>query len=163
MNKDKNENPSQDTALVLDQKAIAGVTKYFASVTKVTLLGTDYTPAALTAKLQSEIDALNALASGKAQMKQQVATTREVRKIMRAFRAALRKYILGAYGPTAVQMLEDFGMKAPKNTGPKTAEAKAVAAAKSAATKKAKKDALAKLASSSPAAPAATVSTTPSK
>src|ERR1700681_4519283 len=102
------------TALALDQKAIAGVTKYFANVGKLTLLGTDYTPATLTAKLQVEIDALHALDAGKAQLKQQVATTQGVRGSMRALRAALRKYILGAYGATAVQMLEDFGMPVPK-------------------------------------------------
>jgi hypothetical protein len=156
MNQQKD--PNKVTAAALDTKAIAGVEKYFANATKVTLLGTDFTPATLVAKLQSEIDALVALDAIKAQAKQKVADTRIVRTQMRALRAALKKYILGAYGAEAVQMLEDFGMTVPKNIGKRTAAEKAASVAKADATRKAKKDALERVASGS-----ASASTTPAK
>ena len=155
--------PNKKTALGLDQKAIAAVGKYFANVTKVTLLGTDYTAPTLMGAFQAEVDAVNALDAGQAQMKQQVATTLGVRVKTRALRAALRKFILGAYGATAVQMLEDFGMSLPKNTGPKTAEAKAKAAAKAKATREARKAALLAVKNGHAAQAVASVSTTPAK
>jgi hypothetical protein len=159
----KDSNPNQNTAVVLDQKAIAGTKKYLANVAKVTLMGTDYTPATLAAKLQSEVDAINALDSAKAEVSQQVVSVRGVRKELRAFRAALKKYLLSAYtGATLVQVLEEFGMTMPKNAGPQTVEAKAKASAKAQATRKAKEQALARVTVTEPAANAATVSTTPS-
>jgi hypothetical protein len=129
----------------------------------VTVAGTDYTPTTLKAKLQSEIDAVNALDALKAQCKQSVATTKGVRMQMRSFRASLKKFILGTFGQNAVQVLEDFGMSVPKNLGPRTAEAKAESQKKAKATRAAKKKALEGVASASAAAQAAAVGVTPSK
>ncbi|HEY2513973.1 MAG TPA: hypothetical protein VGI39_24065 [Polyangiaceae bacterium] len=134
--------PNQNTARVMDQKIIRGVAKHFAKVTTVTLAGTSYTPAALTAVLQAEIDANTALDQNRAQMKEQVEVAREARAKARAVRKAIRAYVLGTSGANAVQLLEDFGISPPKTPGAKTAEAKARAAAKGTATKKAKAAAL---------------------
>jgi hypothetical protein len=130
--------PNKNTALATNQKAILGVDKHFAKVKTLTFAGASYTPASLKALLQDEIDANNALDGSRAQMKEQVATIRSVRVKARTARKGLRAYILGTAGASAVQMLEDFGMVPPKPTGPKTAEAKAQAAAKGAATRKAR-------------------------
>ena len=151
MNSQKKEtDPNRVTAVVIDQKIIAGVDKYLSTIAKLTVGGTDFTPATLKAKLQSEIDAETALDALKAQCKQVVANTKAVRKQLRALRASLKKYILGSYGAEAVQMLADFGMNVPKNVGPRTVEAKAESHKKAAITRAAKEKALASVSSASP-------------
>jgi hypothetical protein len=164
VNKNNNtDKPNKTTAKELDQMAIAGIKKYFANVPKITLGGTDYSAATLTAVLQAEIDALLALGTSKSQLRQQVADTQTIRVSTRAVRALLRKYILATYGNKALAMLGDFGMKEPKNVGKRTAEVKAKASAKARATREAKKNAL-KNATSQPATPvAASVGTTSAK
>ena len=134
-----NDVPNKNTALATNQKAILGVGKHFAKVKTLTLAGTSYTPVALKALFQAEIDANNALDQSRAQMTEQVASTVAVRAKALAARKGLRAYILGNYGAKAVQVLEDFGMSPPKAPGPKTVEAKAQAKAKAAATRKARK------------------------
>ena len=153
--------PNKATATDLDVTIIAGITKYFASVSKLTFLGTDYTPATLTSAIQAEIDALKALVEARSQLKQKVADTRVVRKNTRALREAIRKYILSAYGAASTEVLETFGFKAPKPRGPQGTKAKAEAVAKALATKEAKKEALDKIASGQ--ASAASAGTTPPK
>ena len=149
------EKSNKATAVDVDSMIITGIAKYLANATSVAFLGTSYSAATLTARFQGEIDALNAIDSAKAQLKQQVANAKGSRTSMRALRAALKKYILSAYGTNAVQVLEDFGMKAPKAPGPKTEEAKAKATAKAAATRKARKEALKNALVAAPAANAA--------
>jgi hypothetical protein len=154
--------PNQTVSAVADQKAMAGVDKYLANAGQVSLQGKSYTPAAIKAVLQSEIDTNKAVDLARASVKQQVADARPVRASARSMRSALRKYLLSAYGASAVQVLEDFGFKLPKPTGPQTAEARAEAQKKAKATRKAKKDALAKVAATLEAQ-TVPVSTTPQK
>ena len=142
MTKTHTTQPNKTTAKDLDLTAIAGIKKYLASVTKITLANTDYSATSLMGALQAEVDAIMVVDAGKAQLMQQVAETGKVRVKTRALRALLRKYILTTYGTEALQMLGDFGMTAPKNTGPRTALAKAKASAKTVATRLAKKNAL---------------------
>jgi hypothetical protein len=130
--------PNKNTALALDQKAIQGVNKYFAKAKTLTVAGTSYTPAALKAVLQAEIDAIKALDAAMAQIKQLVAETRAARLEATATRKGLRAHVLGNYGASAVQMLGDFGMAAPKSTGKKTAQVKAEAVTKAKATREAR-------------------------
>ena len=129
-------NISKANAHALDQKAIAGVDKYFAKVKTLTLAGTTYTPSTLKATLQAEIDANTSLDDLRAQFKQQAASTRTARAKARAARKALKAYVLGVYGADAVQMLEDFGMT--KSQGTLSVKAKADAVAKAQATRKAR-------------------------
>ena len=133
---------SKTTSVALDRAAIAGVDQYFASVGKLTIAGTDYTPATLKAVLEAEIDAEEALDRSRAAVSQQVAKARTVRKSARTMRSALRKYILGTYGADAVQMLKDFGMKVPAVPGQMPVVTKAEAVVKATATKKAREEAL---------------------
>ncbi len=152
--------PNHRTALVLDQMIIAGVDTYFAKVKTLTLAGTVYTPKALKAVLQTEIDATNSLGSAKAQMRQHVATANAARAKALDARKELRAYILGNFGATAVAMLQDFGMNVPKPVGRKTAAVKAEAASKAKATRKALKEAEESVTKTpAPAAPAAAAHT----
>jgi hypothetical protein len=126
------------TALVLDKKGIAGVDKYFASVSSLTLAGTSLTPAALKAVFQSDIDATASVDALRAQYKQQVVNARAARKAMRDVRRKLKAFLLGNYGAEAVAMLEDFGIPVPKALGLKTVQSKAKAVANAKATRKAR-------------------------
>jgi hypothetical protein len=129
--------PNKNTALVIDTKVIEAVDKYLAKVTSLTVAGTSYTPTSLKAVLQTEIDAIKALDSMRAQVKQQVAATGEARVSARVLRKGLRQYILGNYGEKALSMLDDFGM-APKAKSTPTVHAKAEAVDKALATREAR-------------------------
>jgi hypothetical protein len=131
--------PDKNTAQALDQKAIQGVTKYFAKVKNMTIAGTVYTPVALKAVFQAEIDAITALDTSEAQFKQQAADTRTARAKAIVVRAGLRAYILATYGAAAVQVLGDFGMVVPKPLGKRSAQVKADAVTKAQATREARK------------------------
>jgi hypothetical protein len=146
--------PSKNTALALNQKAIAGVDTYFAHVKTLTLAGTSYTPKDLQAVLQAEIDADKAVDTVQAQYTQQVVAAKLARSKGRAVRKSLKAYVLANYGATAVQMLKDLGIPVPKPLGPRTAQSKAQAADKATATKKAKKEAVEAVDSPAPPAPA---------
>jgi hypothetical protein len=128
---------NKSTALERDQKALKGVDKYFANVTKVTLLGTDFTPAALKAVFQNDIDVRTALDAIRSQAKQQKLAMVASRAKVNDVRLALKGYILSTYGKDAVQMLEDLGIAAPK-TGKPSVPTKAQALVKAAATRKAR-------------------------
>jgi hypothetical protein len=131
--------PTKNGALALNQKVIQGVEKHFAKVKNVTFGGATYTPAALKATLQAEIDGNEALEVSQAQVKEQVAAIRPVRAKARSVRNTLRSYILATYGTAAVQMLTECGMNAPKPPGGKrTTEEKAAAAAQATVTRKAR-------------------------
>jgi hypothetical protein len=127
--------PNKNTALALDQKAVAGVDKYFATVGTLTIAGTSYTPAALKAVFQADIDATVATDTGKAQQKQQVAVQKAARAKAQAARKALKAHILGNFGPAAITMLEDFGIPVPKPAGKKTVASKAKGVANAKATR----------------------------
>jgi hypothetical protein len=156
-----NTKPNQTVSVVRDTKAIAGVDKYLGNAQSVQLQGQSYATSAIKSALQGEIDGVQALDLAKAAVKQQAANTRTVRATARSMRAALRQYILSAYGRAATQVFDDFGIPVPKPSGPKSVKSKAQAAEKATATKEAKKAALEKL---PPAGSAAQQqSTTPQK
>jgi hypothetical protein len=129
---------TKNTTLVADQKVLLGIAKYFSTVTTLTVGSVSYTPVTLKAVFQGEVDALNALDSLRAQLKEQVAARRTMRTQVSTVRKALRSYILGTYGAQAVQVLDDFGMTVPKTPGPKTTQTKANAVVKNLATRKAR-------------------------
>jgi len=130
--------PNKNTAQALDQKVIAGVTKYFSKVKSITVAGTTYTSKTLMAVFQADIDASTQVDAIRAQLKQLVASYRTTKANAKALRAELKTYILGNYGKAAVQMLEDFGMSAPKAPGKMTAATRAAAVVKAEATRKAR-------------------------
>jgi hypothetical protein len=135
--------PNKNTVQVLNQKAIEGVDKYLANVKTVTLASTSYTPAAIVAVLQAEIDADKAVDEGRAQFRQQVVAAGLARSKGRAMRQALKTYVLSTFGADAVQTFESFGMQVPKVPGRRSVQSKAQAADKATATRKAQKEAIA--------------------
>ena len=156
---------NKNAAQALDQKAMSGVDKYFAHVKTITLAGTTFTPTALKAVLQAEIDANTSVDETEAQLRQQVVAAKLARAKAQAARAGLKAYVLGTSGADAVQMLKDFGIPVPKPKGTRTVKSKAQSADGSAATRKAKKEAIASLDAPAPAPPALppAASTTPTK
>jgi hypothetical protein len=133
-----NANLSNNDALVLDQKNITATDKYLANIGQMTIAGTIYTALTLKAVFQADIDATNALAASRAQVKQLVATAKAARAKAKTTRAGLRTYILGTAGASALAMLDDFGMKAPQ-IPKKSAAVKAEAAEAAAVTRAEKK------------------------
>jgi hypothetical protein len=129
--------PNNTTALVIDQKVIASVDKYFSNVANVTIGGTSFTPATLKAIFQADADAQKAADAGRAKQKELVMAQRAARKIMRALRAQLRTYLLSNYGSGSASMFEDFGFPAPKKATVKVTT-KAQALEKSKATRAAR-------------------------
>jgi len=130
-------NASKKAAQAADLKAIAGVDKYFSNVGTLTIEGAALTPTQLKAVFQAEIDTVKAADLAHAAFTGQVADAHKARAKAGDLRRALRSYILATFGPTAKQMLEEFGMKvpAPKSTPVKT---KAQAVENAAATRKAR-------------------------
>jgi hypothetical protein len=161
------------TAIALCQKNQAGVTKYLGSLKTIQFAGTPTTATKINAVFQADIDATNALDEAEADIKQQRTAQRAARAAANAERASLKAYILGNYGPQAVQMLEDCGLPVPQKKGPATVASKAAAVAKGKATRaaggakavKAKEAAAAAGTTTAPTGtvPAAAPATTPAK
>jgi hypothetical protein len=105
--------PNKSTALALDQKTNQGVDKYFGSITSLLVAGVNITPEVLKAIFQDDIDQTNALDTLEAQVKQQRSKQKAARKKATGMRQNLRTYILGSYGTSALQMLQDFGFTRP--------------------------------------------------
>jgi hypothetical protein len=122
----------------LDTKAMNGVDKHLASLTSIMIGGTAYTGPALKAVFQADIDAINAADTARTQWKDLLVTAKAARTTAVRARQALKTYLIGLYGPSAVGILEDFGISPPKSPGRKTAKAKALAVDKSAATRAAR-------------------------
>jgi hypothetical protein len=154
--------PNKTTVLALNQKAIEGVDKYLATVKSVTIAGTSYTPAALKATLQAEIDANTAADEGHAQYRQQVVAAKLARSKGRALRKGLKAHVLSTFGADAVQTLQNFGFEVPKTPGRKTAKSKAQSALEAEATRTAHEEANASKDAPSPGAPPANVPPTKS-
>jgi hypothetical protein len=122
--------------VVLAKQLIAGTEKRLTGTTQVPLRGSSFTPAELTAKLQSlvtlrdDVDA--AKATTKAKLAAESADVPPVRTLMRAYVAYLKAVYDGS--PDA---LADFGIF-PKPRAALTVEAKAEAVAKRMATRAAR-------------------------
>ena len=153
--------PNKTTALALNEQAIGGIEKYLAHVKQLTIAGTTFTPADLTAALQAEIDAEKSLVEGKAQYKQQVVAAELARSKGRATRKLIKTYVLSNFGVANVQTLENFGIPVPKPIGARTVQSKAQAADKATATRKARKEAIASIDAPAPEAPSAPGPVTP--
>jgi hypothetical protein len=149
----KRNNLSKTITLEHNQKAIEGVDKYIATAKTVVIAGTSYTPAALKAVLQAEIDGNNAAAEARSQYKQQVVAARVARSKGRAARMGLKAWVFTNHGADAVQVYEAFGFSAPQ-APQRTVQAKADASAKGTATRKAKKEAIASIDAATPKTPA---------
>ena len=164
MTKTKQDKPTRKD---LDQKAMDGVDKHLASLATLTVNGEQFTPATLKAVFQADIDAMAQTDATRAQLKAEVQVATAARQRATVVRKALRAFLIGQFGPGAVQLLEDFGFTVPKAPGPKTAKAKAAATAKGVATKARVRTAVAQAKAETPepatTVPAATPAITPTK
>ena len=122
-----------------DTKVMSGVDTHFAGTGTMTIGGEQFTPPALKAVFQADIDAMNESEAASTTQKLKVQAAKAARKRAAEVRQAVKAYLIGQYGPGAVQILEDFGFAAPKPPGPKTVKAKAAGQAKAGATRASKK------------------------
>lgn len=141
----------------LDQKVMDGVDLHLTTTPTLTINGEQFTPATLKAVFQSDIDAMGKTDATRAQLKAEVQVAKAARQRATVVRKALKAFLIGQFGPAAVQLLEDFGFEAPKAPGPKTTKQKAAATAKSVATRARVRTAVAQARGAETPEPATTV------
>jgi hypothetical protein len=115
------------------KQLIAGADKHLASATQVTLAGSSYTQAQITAKLQSLVDLRSDVDVAKAVTRAKLAAEQANTPALRTLVSAFVTYVKAAYG-TSPDVLADFGIT-PKARVPLTVEAKVAAVAKREATR----------------------------
>ncbi len=119
-----------------DQEVIQGVQKDLSTVASLPLAGTTYTPASFTALVQSRIDAGNQVVTTKAAWLNAVKTYETIDTQATVAVHDLKQYVIGSFG-AASSKLADFGFT-PRKVVVLTPAQKAAAAAKRAATRKAR-------------------------
>ena len=129
---------NKPTIKAADAKMIAGIGKNLAAMATVTLNGQPYTLAQLLAVYQADSAAIDATDTAHATWLQRVADEQATHAITAKVTRALRSFLLGYYGDEAVAILGDFGLTAPKSTATTNVATKALAAAKSKATRAAR-------------------------
>ena len=118
------------------QKIQEGIAKHFQGVAQVTLGGASYTPAALTALLQADLDAMALSGNTDAAHRSAVAAERvkhaQVNPVLRLFKAL----VISQFGddPGAAKLLEDFGY-VPRKPSTRTLKNKTAAQDKAKATR----------------------------
>jgi len=115
---------------------IVGVTKPLGSSTQVPLLGSSYTPAELTTKLQQVVSIQSDVDATKALVKTKLSAQETSMTSLRPLMGALVTYAKAAFGGQPVA-LADFGIH-PKARTPLTVKAKAAATTMRAATRAAR-------------------------
>ena len=122
----------------LVKQLIAGVNKHFPNGSQqLQVGGATFTVTGLTTLLQSFVDTREAVEASKAAAKAKVQAEGAQASSQRATVRALESMVRGTFGSSA-DVLADFGLAPLKARVPRTAEEKAVSAAKSAATRKAR-------------------------
>ena len=123
-------------AVVVAKQLVAGTQKHLTGVTQVPLLGSSFTPAEITTKLQSLVTLRSDVDTAKAATKAKLAAESAVMPSLLTLMSAFVTYLKAAYGGSP-DVLADFGI-IPKARAPLTVEAKAAAAAKRTATRAAR-------------------------
>jgi hypothetical protein len=119
-----------------DQQVIVGIKQDLQSMSSIPLGATTYTPTSLVALVQSRIDAGNAVVTAKANWQGAVKTYDAINTQVTLIERELRNLVIATFGPTSPK-LADFGFAPPKKAE-LTADEKAAAVAKRAATRKAR-------------------------
>jgi hypothetical protein len=119
-----------------DTNVLRGIDKCVTGTT--TLGGNSYTTVGLKAVFQAHIDAIDQVERQHAALHDAVAAVKAARKAADDLYLLLRTGIVVSHGKNAQAALSYFGMIAPRKPGRPTAEGKAVAAAKRAATRAAR-------------------------
>ena len=126
---------TQESIIVRNNNVNAGIDKHITA--NVTVGGAVYTPAELKAAFQGQTIVVQAGEESRKQWEGNVVAAKAVGTTVNALYASLHSYLVGLYGKTAVAVLADFGMSAPKVAVP-TVATKAAAAVKRTATRKAR-------------------------
>ncbi len=129
-------NTNRPTVKTRNANVIAGIDKHLTA--NVTIGGVPYTPANLKEVFQVQSTALDTSDMLHKQWQDQVQAAQTASAKANTVYQSLRAYLIGLYGTGSKAILNDFGMSPPRKT-PLTAEAKAAAAVKSAATRAARR------------------------
>jgi len=143
---------SQSARVSRAVSAVSGIGKYLSSFPSLVLAATTYTPAQLQLLLQAYATAVTALQLLHAQLRSAVMGTKAQAAQIDALLSALESFVVNQFGAHSEQAAE-FGFK-PRKVTVLTAAEKSASRAKAAATRRAKKAALASV--TAPASPAAT-------
>jgi hypothetical protein len=128
----------KNSQAALAKQLIAGVNKHFPNGSQqLQVGGATFTVTGLTTLLQSVVDNREAVEVSKAASKAKVQAEAAQAPSRRALMHALETMVRSNFGNSA-DVLADFGLAPPKARTPRTAEQKAVSAAKGAATRKAR-------------------------
>ncbi len=124
-------------AVVFAKQLIAGTEKHLTGATPVAFLGSSFTPAEITSKLQSIVTLRSDVDAAKASTRAKLAAESADMPSLRTFMSAYVAYVKVAYGASP-DALADFGITPKKARAVLTAEAKTAAAAKRKATRAAR-------------------------
>ncbi|MGH7436215.1 MAG: hypothetical protein ACRENE_11125 [Polyangiaceae bacterium] len=116
---------------------VAGTQKHASSTTSVTLGGKAYAAPALVQLLQSLVDALNATAAARAGWQDALAKEHVLHASVLPVVEGYREWVAVTYAGSPA-LLADYGVSPPRARTPLTAEQKAAASVKRAATRKAR-------------------------
>jgi hypothetical protein len=116
---------------------IAGSQKHLATLTQVIVEGSSYTPAQAETQLQAFANLRNDVDTARAALKAKLADETAQAPGLRVFFIAFIQFVRAAFG-SSPDVLADFGLQPKKARAPLTTEQKAAAAAKRAATRKAR-------------------------
>jgi hypothetical protein len=120
----------------LAMRLIAGTNKHFANTSSLAFASATFTPAQVTASLQTIVNLRTDVDTAKALTKAKVAAERTQTPTLRSFMAAFESFVRATFG-NSPDVLADFGLTKKART-PLTVEAKAAAAAKRKATRAAR-------------------------
>ncbi len=132
-----NRNATKNGLVSRAQQLSAGVAKRLTNQPQVTFTGGPFTPAQITSKLQSIVTLRSDVVSAQTVLHAKVATERASAPALRAFVDAFVAYLRSTFGDQP-EVLGDFGLTPRKAAAPRPVEQKAAAAAKRAATRKAR-------------------------
>ncbi len=115
-------------------RVLAGLAKRLADRDSFVLRGVSWTPAAVAALFQGQLDAIRAVDQARAVLATAVANERKVSKQARELEVQLKAFVSVLFGDSAA-LYGDFGWSLPKKPGPKTPMAKLTGAVKARATR----------------------------
>ena len=117
-----------------DRQAVIGIQRNLASVGSITLVGKDYTPAALVAVFQNRVDAADTTDESERTWHDDVASERELEATVAPVRKAFRAFLVSRYGAMSKKLAE-FGVTPPTKRRKPASKTLAEAAEKSGATR----------------------------
>ena len=122
--------------VLVAKQFIAGMAKHLGSTPQIVLLGSSFTPDQITSKLQLLVTLRTDVDSARATTTAKIANEKAQAPAVLALLSALESFVKATFG-SSPDVLADFGIT-PKARATLTVEAKAVAAAKRAATRAAR-------------------------